>query len=76
MTALLRGNSDIFNGFLGAYDQDFLNQLLGDTDAYIVKLQHDGLIRQDIPSNNHLFADCFEIGIINSSRSHQSGTYA
>src|SRR6516162_1170309 len=30
MTTILRGNSDIFNGFLGAYDQSFLNQLLGD----------------------------------------------
>jgi AcrR family transcriptional regulator len=50
MTALLSGNSDIFNGFLGAYDQGFLNQILGDTDMYIVELQHDGLIRQDIPA--------------------------
>jgi len=50
MTTILSGNSDIFNGFLDAYDQSLLNQLLGDTDTYIVELQHAGLIRKDIPA--------------------------
>jgi len=78
MTALLSGNSDIFNGFLGAYDQDFLNQLLGDTDAYIIELQHAGLIRTDIPAPvvTHLLT-ALKFGIINSpdlvSREHVPG---
>ncbi len=68
MTAILRGNSDIFNGFLGAYDQNFLNQLLGDTDAYIVELQHDGLIRPDIPAPIITYLlTALKFGIINSS---------
>jgi AcrR family transcriptional regulator len=50
MATIVKGNSDIFNGFLGAYDSGFLNQLLGDTDAYIVHLQQAGLIRSDIPA--------------------------
>jgi AcrR family transcriptional regulator len=67
MTALLRGNSDIFNGFLGAYDQDFLNQLLGDTDTYIVELQHAGLIRTDIPAPVITYLlTALKFGIINS----------
>ncbi len=75
MTALLSGNSDIFNGFLSAYDQDFLNQLLGDTDTYIVKLQHAGLIRTDIPSPVITYLlTALKFGIINSpdliSREH------
>ena len=75
MTALLSGNSDIFNGFLGAYDQDFLNQLLGDTDTYIAELQRTGLIRTDIsaPLITYLLT-ALKFGIINSpdliSREH------
>src|SRR6266516_8048136 len=34
MAAIFRGKSDIFNGFLGAYDTGFLNQRVGDSDAY------------------------------------------
>jgi AcrR family transcriptional regulator len=67
MTTILRGNSDIFNGFLGAYDPGFLNQLLGDTDTYIVELQHAGLIRADIPASviTYLLI-ALKFGIINS----------
>ncbi len=75
MNAILSGNSDIFNGFLDAYDQDFLNQLLGDTDSYIVELQHAGLIRTDIPAHVITYLlTALKFGIINSpdlmSREH------
>jgi AcrR family transcriptional regulator len=75
MTAILSGNSDIFNGFLGAYDQDFLNQLLGDTDSYIVELQRAGLVRSDIPAPVITYLlTALKFGIINSpdvmSREH------
>jgi AcrR family transcriptional regulator len=67
MAAIFRGNSDIFNGFLGAYDPGFLNQLLGDTDTYIVKLQHSGLIRADIPASVITYLlTALKFGIINS----------
>ncbi len=67
MTALLRGNSDIFNGFLGAYDQDFVNHLLGETDAYILELQNGGLIRTDIPAPIITYLlTALKFGIINS----------
>ena len=67
MTALLRGNSDIFDGFLGAFDQAYLNQLLGDTDTYIVELQHAGLIRADIPAPVITYLlTALKFGIINS----------
>jgi AcrR family transcriptional regulator len=67
MAAIFRGNSDIFNGFLGAYDQSFLNQLLGDTDTYIVELQHAGLIRTDIPASVITYLlTVLKFGIINS----------
>ena len=67
MAAIFRGNSDIFNGFLGAYDPGFLNQLLGDTDTYIVKLQRSGLIRSDIPASVITYLlTALKFGIINS----------
>lgn len=67
MAAIFRGNSDIFNGFLSAYDQAFLNQLLGDTDTYIVELQHAGLIRADIPAPVITYLlTALKFGIINS----------
>jgi len=68
MTALLSGNSDIFNGFLGAYDQDFVNHLLGETNAYILELQHGGLIRTDIPAPMITYLlTALKFGIINST---------
>ncbi len=67
MTAILRGNSDIFTGFLGTYDPDFLNQRLGNADTYIIELQHEGLIRADIPASviTYMLA-ALKFGIINS----------
>jgi AcrR family transcriptional regulator len=67
MAAIFRGNSDIFNGFIGAYDQSFINQLLDDTDTYIVELQHAGLIRTDIPASVITYLlTVLKFGIINS----------
>ncbi len=68
MTAIFRGNSDIFNGFLGSHDPRFINQLLGDTDTYIIELQHKGLIRVDIPAPVITYLlTALKFGIINSS---------
>jgi AcrR family transcriptional regulator len=67
MATILKGNSDIFNGFLGAFDPAFLNQLFGNADDYIVELQQAGLIRADIPASliTYLLA-ALKFGIINS----------
>ena len=67
MAAIIRGKSDIFNGFLGAYDPGFLNQLVGDADAYFVQLQDAGLIRADIPASIITYLlTALKVGIINS----------
>lgn len=76
MAAIIRGKSDIFNGFLGAYEPGFLNQLVGDADAYIVQLQHAGLIRADLPASIITYLlTALKVGIINSpdviSQEHQ-----
>src|SRR5713226_590487 len=67
MAAIIRGKSDIFNGFLGAYDPGFLNQLVGDADAYFAQLQHAGLIRADIPASIITYLlTALKVGMINS----------
>jgi AcrR family transcriptional regulator len=67
MAAIIRGKSDIFNGFLGAYDPSFLNQIVGDADAYFVQLQDAGLIRADIPASIITYMlTALKVGIINS----------
>jgi hypothetical protein len=67
MAAIIRGKSDIFNGFLRAYDPGFLNQLVGDADAYFVQLQHAGLIRADIPASIITYLlTALKVGMINS----------
>ncbi len=67
MAAIIGGKSDIFNGFLGAYDPGFLNQLVGDADAYFVQLQHAGLIRADIPASIITYLlTALKVGVINS----------
>ena len=67
MAAIIRGQSDIFNGFLGASDTDFLNQLVGDSDAYFVQLQDAGLIRTDIPASIITYLlTALKVGVINS----------
>jgi AcrR family transcriptional regulator len=49
MAAVIRGNSDIFNGFVGAYDQSTIDQMTIDYELYMQQLQASGLIRKDIP---------------------------
>jgi AcrR family transcriptional regulator len=67
MAAIFRGQTDLFNGFLGAFDPGSLHQLVGDADAYIVQLQHAGLIRADIPASIITYMlTGLKVGIINS----------
>ena len=67
MAAIIRGKSDIFNGFLGASDTGFLNQLVGDSDAYFDQLQHAGLIRADLPASTITYLlTSLKVGMINS----------
>src|SRR5436305_3079942 len=68
MAAIIRGQSDIFNGFLGAYDPGFLNGLVGDADAYFDQLQQAGLIRADIPASTITYLlTSLKVGMINST---------
>ncbi len=67
MAAILKGQADIFNGFLGAYDRDLLDQVIGVADTYLAQLQKAGLIRRDIPVPVITFLlTALKVGLINS----------
>jgi AcrR family transcriptional regulator len=49
VAAIIKGQPDLFQGLMGAFDQRARNQLVGNADTYIAQLQQAGLIRADLP---------------------------
>ncbi|HEY7125791.1 MAG TPA: TetR/AcrR family transcriptional regulator [Ktedonobacterales bacterium] len=67
MAAILRGQTDIFQGLAGAFEPGMLQQLVGDYESYIVQLQQAGLIRADLPVSVISFVTgALKIGLINT----------
>ncbi len=67
LAAIMRGQTDIFQGLAGAFSPGILHQLVGDFEEYIVQLQQAGLIRSDIPVPVIAFVTgALKIGLINA----------
>ncbi|MGH2347546.1 MAG: TetR/AcrR family transcriptional regulator [Chloroflexota bacterium] len=67
MAAMISGKSDIFNGFLEAYNPGFYQQLAGEADAYLIQMQQAGLIRADIPVSSITYLlTALKVGMINA----------
>jgi AcrR family transcriptional regulator len=67
MVAIISGKSDIFNGFLQAYNPDFFHRLAGEADAYVLQMQEAGLIRADIPASSITYLlTALKVGMINA----------
>ena len=67
MAAIMKGQTDIFQGLAGAFEPEMLHQLVGDYEAYIVQLQQAGLLRADIPVSVISFVtSALKIGVINA----------
>jgi AcrR family transcriptional regulator len=49
VAAMIKGQPDIFQGLMGAFDQKARHQLVGNADTYVTQLQQAGLIRADLP---------------------------
>src|SRR5258708_28811022 len=49
VAAMIKGQPDLFQGLMGAFDQRARNQLVGNADTYVAQLQQAGLIRADLP---------------------------
>ncbi len=49
VAAQIRGQSDLFQGLMGTFDQKARSQLVGHADTYVTQLQQAGLIRTDLP---------------------------
>lgn len=66
MVAIISGKSDIFNGFLEAYNPGFYRQLAGEADTYVIRMQQAGLIRADIPASSITYLlTALKVGMIN-----------
>ncbi|HET8841446.1 MAG TPA: TetR/AcrR family transcriptional regulator [Ktedonobacteraceae bacterium] len=48
VAAQLRGQADIFQGLIGAFDPKARQQLVGNAETYVAQLQQAGLIRADL----------------------------
>jgi AcrR family transcriptional regulator len=67
MAAIMKGQTDLFQGLAGAFQSGMLQQLTKDYEAYIVQLQQAGLIRSDIPAPVISFlTGALKIGVINT----------
>ncbi len=65
--AIMRGQTDIFQGLAGAFEPGMLQQLVGDYETYIIQLQQAGLIRADLPVSVISFVTgALKIGVINA----------
>jgi AcrR family transcriptional regulator len=49
VTAMIKGQPDLFQGLIGAFDPKARGQLVGNADTYVARLQQAGLIRADLP---------------------------
>jgi|SRR6185437_5274883 len=67
MAAIISGKSDIFNGFLEAYNPGFYHQLAGEADAYLIQMQQAGLIRADVPVSSITYLlTALKVGMISA----------
>ncbi len=67
MAAIMKGQTDIFQGLAGTFDPGTLQQLVGGYEAYIVQLQQAGLMRSDVPAPVIAFiTSALKIGVINT----------
>jgi AcrR family transcriptional regulator len=65
--AIMKGQTDLFEGLAGAFEPGMLQQLVGDYETYIVQLQQAGLIRADLPVPIISFVTgALKIGLINA----------
>jgi AcrR family transcriptional regulator len=67
MAAILKGQTDIFQGLKDAFDPETLHTMMGDYAEYVVQMQRAGLIRSDLPVSVITFlTSALKIGLINT----------
>jgi AcrR family transcriptional regulator len=68
LSSLMSGKSDLAQGLIGAIDTTTLNQLFGNSESQLIRMQDAGLIRHDLPVRVILFLiGALKMGIIGSS---------
>src|SRR5579862_7288002 len=67
MAAILKGQTDIFQGLRDVFEPETVQQMMGDYSEYVVQMQRAGLIRADLPVPVITFlTSALKIGIINT----------
>jgi AcrR family transcriptional regulator len=68
LSALMRGQSDIFQGLISSFDSETIDLLYGNAEEHISQLQHAGLIRSDLPVPLITYLmGALKIGVIHSA---------
>lgn len=68
LSALMIGKTDIFQGLIGSFDPQMLNNMLGNSTTQIAHLQESGLLRKDLSVNLIVFLiGALKTGIITAS---------
>jgi AcrR family transcriptional regulator len=68
VAALMKGDAEIFQGLMGAFDQMTVNQLFGNAEEYVTQLQRAGMIRTDLPVSVITFLiGSLKLGIIHAA---------
>jgi AcrR family transcriptional regulator len=68
MTAIMRGQSDLFQGLMDDVDLRERAQLIGDSGVFFGRLQAAGIIRDDLPvSTITYFATALKVGVVNAA---------
>jgi AcrR family transcriptional regulator len=68
LSALMRGQSDIFQGLLSSFDSETIAEISGNAEKHVSQLQQVGLIRSDLPDSLITYLmGALKIGIIHTS---------
>ena len=68
LSALMIGRTDIFQGLIGSFDPQMLNNMLGNSNTQIAHLQESGLLRKDLSVNLIVFLiGALKTGIISAA---------
>jgi AcrR family transcriptional regulator len=68
LSALMRGQSDIFQGLLSSFDSETIAEISGNAERHVSQLQQAGLIRSDLPDSLITYLiGALKVGIIHTS---------
>jgi AcrR family transcriptional regulator len=69
LSALMRGQPDLFQGLISSYDSETIDLLYGNAEEHLSQLQQAGLIRRDLPISLATYLmGALKIGVIHTAQ--------